>query len=311
MALISLGTSPIHYFNKSAVSESVNLNSFTLKGAPFNVYNTCQHACVSPGGKYLAVSNSGLAATSMDLINWNTYELEYRTRQFMKVTHNNQFVAVGFERDQNQTETARIWSSGDAFDGFSWSALTFQNTSPSVFRDITTYQDDILMVVGGSSHSKPATSLLCLGTSTSTWQYYDLPAQLQGGLYSVLYNFNLNRVWVGGLGWIATADWQGVNTQWVRTNLIDSAIPVQNIQFINEQVICTARDRIFVSNNLFDYKSVQVPGHSFSAQTFYNNQIILGTHSLLTEYTAFVLDPDTLTVNGLNTLVSANAFLVT
>lgn len=310
MALISLGTSPIHYFNKSAVSETVDLNTFRLLGTPFDTHNTCQHACVSNLGLYLAVSNSGLAATSSDLINWNTYDLQNRSLQFMKVTHNDQFVAVGFQKNSDLSETAQVWSSTNAFDGFSWTARFAQNSSSSVFRDVCTLSGVNLVTVGGSDHTGPVTSLLVTGTATGAWDPIPLPEDLQGGLYSVAYDLAQNRIWVGGLGWIATADWQQAQTTWTKTVLVDAPIAVQNILFVNNQVICTIRDHVFVSDNLFDYTSIPVPGHAFTAITHYNNQIILGTHSLLTEHTAFVLDTQTLSVTGLQTQVSANAFII-
>ena len=310
MALISLGSSPIHYFSKSAVSSTQDLVTFQSLPAPFPVHNQIQHACVDTSGLCVAVSNSGLAATTTDFETWSSYQLPGRNSQFMKVIHANQFVAVGYMRQPDLSEQATVFTSTNAFDGFSWYALQILPNRMSCLMDVVSLPAGQLVAVGINTDTAPTQSVLTWGTLNTPWQVISLPPELQGGIYSVKYDAALNRLWLGGAGWVATGIWTQNSTTWTKTQLPLPAQPVNLIEYHAGKVTCVSRDQIFVSANLFDYDQTQLTGHAITAITVFDDQIILGTESFLNAHSAFVLNTADLSLQGVQSGVSARAFIV-
>lgn len=300
--LYALGASAPHYFSKCAIAQKKPAGWQSVP-APDLPHVHVLHATSSGTGVHLLTLNSGALATTTDFTTYVSYDLDQNQTFFHKVAWRDRFVGVGFKRNGLNQEQAHVFTSDTAFDSYSWQARFAVNDSYSAFTNISATPDQGWIAVG---HAESLTrSLFVTGTTLGTWNQITLPTNVQGGLWSVA--TNSQRVWIGGQGWVATAEIQNLST-WTRTNL---SVPhaVTHVQIVNGQVIALAGDSLFYSTNLFDYAQVQVPGRCFTSAHVHDQKVYVGSQSLLTQQDVFVWDTNQKILTGEQSLVHAQVFL--
>ena len=284
MDLYVLGAAAPYYFSKCGISHSANLTTWSQDVSPPVPRTHILSADRGVSGLTVMSTNSGGVITTTDFLTYNSYDMDSKASQFHKVIWNQGFVAVGFRRDAQLQEQAYIWRSGNAFDQYSWPASFLLSDSYSAFTDVTTTSGTNLIAVGHASGLTQ--SVFVTGSYAGAWNQIPLPQNVQGGLWSVASNGV--RIWIGGRGWVASALLTNLQS-WTRTNL-DTAQTVTSIIHHAGQVYVVAGDHIYISENGFDYVSHQVPGRTLTTAHVHDDQVVVGSHSLLTQSDLFVWD---------------------
>lgn len=301
--LYVIGAQAINYYSKCGITRTSNLTSFMSSDVPDVPYTHLLSAAQNPAGLVIMSTNSGGVVTTSDFINYVSYDYQGKQAQIQKITWNQQFVAVGYLRDDQNNEQAYVWTTGNAFDEYSWQARYAVFDAYSAFTNVCTSTSNNLIAVGHANQLQ--TSLFLVGTATSSWQLIQMPPNLQGGLWSVVSDGV--RVWVGGTGWVATALLSNLNT-WTRTDLGMHKV-ISSMSVCNGVVVAVAANSLFYSTNGFDYASEQLPGRTLTQTHVYDDKVIVGSHSLLTESDLFVFDPADLSLKSVKSGVHAYAFV--
>jgi len=296
-----MGAQAINYFSKPGITRTNDLITFDAQPTPNVPFTHVQSAARSQSGQVIMSTNSGSMITTQDFQTYSVYDLDAKASQFQKVTWNQGFVAVGFKRDQLLQEQAHVWISDSAFDQYSWPAAFIMQDAYSAFTNVSTITGDQLITVGYTNGL--STSLLVSGSYAGVWDQIDLPAHVQGGLWSVASDGV--RIWIGGRGWVAQATINDL-TSWTRTDL-DTLSTVTHIQHHAGQVWLVAGDRMFQSSNGYDYVSEQIAGRTLTVTHVHDDQLIVGSHSLLTQSDLFVWDGEAW--NPRKSQVHAQAFV--
>jgi hypothetical protein len=287
MVLYVLGAAAPFYFSKCGISRSTDLITWQQVPSPSLPHTHILSAARSASGIMIMSTNSGGMITTSDFQSYVTYDVDGKQSQFQKVIWNQGFVSVGFKRNNLLQEQAHVWRSSNAFDQYSWPASHIVQDDYSAFTDITTTAGTNLITVGhGASLSR---SLLATGSYAGAWNLINLPSHVQGGLWSVASDGV--SMWVGGRGWVASALLTNLQS-WTRTNL---ALPHTVTSLLHHAGItyAAAGDTAYVSENGFDYVGHKLPGRTLTTLHVHDDQVLVGSHSLLTQHDLFVWDPIT------------------
>ena len=303
MDLYVLGAAAPYYFSKCGISHSSDLILWQPDQSPPVPHTHILSADRSASGLTVMSTNSGGVITTTDFQSYAAYDMDFKHSQFQKVVWNQGFVAVGFKRNAQLQEQAYIWRSDSAFDQFSWPASFFLSNTYSAFTDVTTTSGSNLITVGYADGL--SASVLATGGFTTAWNQINLPANVQGGLWSVASDGV--RIWVGGRGWVATTLLTNLQS-WTRTNL-DTSHTVTSLMHHAGQVYAVAGDHIYTSSNGFDYVSHALPGRTLTVTHVHDGQVVVGSHSLLTQSDLFVWDAIQLAWQPRRSQVHAYAFV--
>lgn len=285
MVLYVLGAAAPYYFSKCGISHSSDLITWSQDQTPAVPHTHILSADRAASGLTVMSTNSGGVITTMNFQTYVSYDMDAKSSQFNKVIWNQGFVTVGFKRNSQLQEQAHIWLSGNAFDEYSWSVSYFLSDPYSAFTDVTMTSGSSLIAVG---HAGGLTqSVLATGSYAGGWNQISLPTNVQGGAWSV--TSDGVRIWMGGRGWVASALLTNLQS-WTRTNL---ATPhtVTHLMHHAGTVYAVAGDHIYLSENGFDYTASRLPGRTLTATHVHDGQVVLGSHSLLTQSDLFVWNP--------------------
>lgn len=279
-----LGAAAPYYFSKCGISHSSDLNTWQQDVSPPVSHTHILSADRSMSGLTVMSTNSGGVITTTDFLTYNSYDMDSKASQFHKVIWNQGFVAVGFQRNSLLQEQAYIWRSDSAFDQYSWPASFIISDAYSAFTNVTTTSGSNLIAVGYAGGLTQ--SVMVTGSYLGVWDQIDLPTNVQGGLWSV--TSDGVRIWIGGRGWVASALLTNLQS-WTKTNL-DTIQTVTSIIHHAGQVYVVAGDHIYTSQNGFDYEAHQVPGRTLTTAHVHDDQVVVGSYSLLTQSDLFVWD---------------------
>jgi hypothetical protein len=248
------GSNIDRYRNTPSVRVTTNLNEFDSLPAPFDVTHTVKSVATSSTGLWAASSNSGSAAWTSNIDQaWNSYPLQQQHAQFNHLRWiNNQFVAVGYSRSADLIESATTWTSSSAFDSSSWTArYNLLRPSSSYLNQVMSLGSNTVISVGVQlNNSVPL--LLRSNDDAATWDRITLPTSWRGALHSVAHDAVSNRVWLGGMGWIATGVWADAATSWQLIPLTQIK-PVRTLLYHQNMVVPTTLDQAWISTNGFDF----------------------------------------------------------
>ena len=284
MDLYVLGAAAPYYFSKCGISHSSDLTMWQQDVSPTVPQTHILSADRSASGITVMSTNSGGVITTTDFQSYAAYDMDQKASQFHKVIWNQGFVAVGFQRNSLLQEQAYVWRSDTAYDEYSWPASFIIFDAYSALTDVVTTSGSNLIAVGHASGLSQ--SLLVTGSYSGLWDQIDLPTNVQGGLWSV--TSNGVRIWIGGRGWVASALLTNLQS-WTRTNL-ETAQTVASLIHHAGQVYAVAGDHIYASSNGFDFVSHQLPGRTLTTAHVHDDQVVVGSHSLLTQSDLFVWD---------------------
>lgn len=297
-----LGASATNYFNKCGISQTDNLTDFQSLSVPDLPFTSIQCAAIH-NNLVVMSTQSGSMITTSNFQDYDTYDFNQKQNQVQKMVWNQEFVAAGFTRNVQMQEQACVWLSTNGADEYSWRAAYLVQDDYSAFTNMITTLGTQIMAVG---HAQNLTqSLMLLGSVNGTWQLIPLPAQVQGGLWSVASDGL--RIWVGGRGWIAQSSLANL-ASWIRTDL-PTKKTIQHIQFVNNQVIALVGDQVYTSSNGVDYTSTHIMGRNLTVSHVHDGEIILGSHSLLTQSDLFVWNSSDQSWQPRKSQVHAQAFL--
>lgn len=282
--LYVLGAAAPYYFSKCGITRTSDLTTFESVSVPHVPHTHIQSAVRSDSGVTVMSTNSGGVITTADFSSYNVYDMDNKQIQFNKVIWNQGFVSVGFRRNSQLQEQAYIWRSGNAVDQYSWPAVYLIQDAYSAFMGVTATSGANLIAVGYAGGLTQ--SVLVTGSYLDAWNLIPLPANVQGGLWSV--TSDGVRIWIGGRGWVASALLTDLQS-WTRTDLTP-AHTVTSIMHHAGQVYVVAGDHIHTSTNGFDYVSHQLPGRTLTVTHVHDDQVVMGSHSLLTQSDLFVWD---------------------
>lgn len=301
--LYMMGAQAINYFSKCGITRTSDLVTFQPAQSPQVPHTHIQSGVRSPSSQVVMTTNAGSVITTPNFQDYSVYDVDFKQSQFQKVTWNQGFVAVGFKRNTQLQEQAHVWTSDSAFDQFSWPAAFLIQDAYSAFTHVTNLPGQQVATVGYALNL--TRSLLATGSYSGGWQTIQLPDHVQGGLWSITYAGGF--VWIGGRGWVARASLNNLGV-WTRTDLTTSHT-VTHILFNAGKVYALAGDQVFVSVNGVDYSSVKFPGHTLTVAHVHDGQVVLGSHSLLTQSDLFVWDMTSQTWLPKQSQVHAYAFV--
>ena len=311
--LVAFGQDPKAFYTQNLVSESTDGVSWTKLPVPTAVHNRLRSAATN--GVSVVAVGEGVAASSVDINSgWTSYNIFAGWVNLQKIIHNGtQYYAVGYHKQWDTlVEQATVFVSDDGEDSSVWIQQYQDPNSYSGLTDIVSLGGSNLLAVGYQNGMKDPLMLFSSNNGIS-WQSIVVNPVLQGPLFSVSYNSITNRIWIGGQGWIATAIWSGVATNYVVSNNLLNNGKARSITAIanrGNEAVAVGANTVWYSTNNTDWNSFRQDGYTFVSAYNYQSKWYLGTTSTMNRYTAFVLTgiSGTASLSGLDCLVQPTAW---